>query len=217
MCSIIGSFSKDKFKELVKLNQFRGNFSYSLSVYNTNTRTFSSMVKNFGKFPLELLDMMNIKEHEYIIGHVQAPTNGIVEIPDRIHPTQIDAPNPTYLWHNGLLTPRGIKYIQEKYEHDDEFDTLLLHRYLLKNSCNLSEIEGLFTCLFKEQNNFFLFRTKHGKLYVDDDLSISSERFEDSKCINADTIYQVDFHSKVLYNIDTFRTRRFNYVIPGEM
>ena len=34
MCGIVGSFSKTKLKELIELNSYRGNHSYSLSEYD---------------------------------------------------------------------------------------------------------------------------------------------------------------------------------------
>ena len=62
-----------------------------------------------------------------------------------------------------------------------------------------------------------VFRTKHGKLYVDENLSISSERFEGSKCINFDTVYEIDWENRVLKPIANFKTRMFNFIIKGEM
>jgi hypothetical protein len=81
----------------------------------------------------------------------------------------------------------------------------------------LNEIEGLFACLYYKDGEIFLLRTKHGKLYVDKDLNISSERFIHSKCINYDTIYKLDLETKNLIEVDTFKTKRYNIVIKGEL
>ena len=207
MCSIFGSFNRVVLSELVHMNQFKGTFSYSLT---QGDRTH----KDFGTFNQSTIALIG-KSDEYMIGHVQAPTGGMVEDTTRIHPTSIGS---SLLWHNGLITPRGITYLQTKLESDEEFDTKLLHEYFVKNNfTGLGEIEGLFTCVFKHGNEFYVFRTKHGKLYVNDDLDISSERFKDSKCINYDTVYRMDFERMKLQPVSKFKTKRFNYIIEGEM
>lgn len=218
MCSIFGSFDKDVIKELLKLNQFRGNFSYSIT-QGDNT------VKDFGPFNTDRLDEFN--DEDYIICHVQSPTGGMIEDRDRIHPTE-DVNSK--LWHNGLLKANGIRYLQKDLDETITFDTKLLHKHLIKsNFTRLSEIEGLFACVFQYANEIFLFRTKHGKLYIDDDLSISSVRFtgltkppgNTSHSINYDTVYKLDLHakrlSKALTEVGKFKTKKFNYVIHGEL
>jgi len=225
MCSIFGSFDKFKLEELAELNQFRGNFSYSVTQDGRTT-------KDFGKFNNEALTFImgrhppraSVKpfkpenHNTYTVCHVQAPTGGMVKEMDRIHPTYLPTGGSSLLWHNGLIRPAGIKYLQGYLSTDEEFDTLLLHKYLVRyNFTGLGDIEGLFTCVFKHGTEFYLFRTKHGKLYVDDNLTISSERFEGSKCINYDTVYRMDWPSKSLQEVSYFKTKRFNYIIEGEM
>ena len=207
MCSIFGSFDKSKIEELAVLNQHRGTFSYSLT---QDKRT----CKDFGEFDPSVIDTVK-STNSYMIGHVQAPTGGMVEDFNRIHPTSIGS---SLLWHNGLLTPRGIKHLQDSLKTDEEFDTKLLHEHLVKNNfTGLGEIEGLFTCVFKLGEDYYIFRTKHGKLYVNDNLDISSEKFEGSKCINYDTIYKMDFERMKLMEVSYFKTKRFNYIIEGEL
>lgn len=209
MCSIFASFDKKRLKDLAVLNQFRGNFSYSVT---QDRRT----LKGFGDFNNDDLDTIAIND-DYIIGHVQAPTGGMIKDLARVHPTEGYALQ-SLLWHNGLLTPRGIRYLQESLDTTEEFDTKLLHLHLIKNNfAGLGEIEGLFTCMFQFANEIYVFRTKHGKLYVDDDLNISSERFDNSKCINYDTVYRLNMVEKKLDPISKFKTKRFNYIIEGEM
>jgi len=212
MCSIIASFSKDKIKDLVKINQYRGNFSYSISAININTMLVEKTIKDFGLFNYSSLD--NIKEGFYYICHVQAPTNGILNLKERIHPTELKN---SRLWHNGIITPKGVKYLQNSTNINSTFDTELLHTSLYYNQFKqLSEIEGLFSCVYLNQI-LTLFRTKHGKLYIDEDLNISSERFQNSKCINYNTIYKVDFKEKNIIIYDTFKTKRCNFIIQGEL
>ena len=204
MCSIFGSFREDIFVDLAKLNQFKGNFSCSITQGNRTA-------KDFGKFNKDALNSMPL-DHQYLIGHVQAPTGGMVEDRDRIHPT---TQGTSLLWHNGLLTSGGIKYLQGELDTLEEFDTKLLHEALL-NDIDLSNIEGLFSCVFKKDHEFFIFRTKHGKLYIDEDLNLSSERFPRSKCINYDTVYRLDFRSDDIEVVSKFKTKKFNYIIEGE-
>ncbi len=56
-----------------------------------------------------------------------------------------------------------------------------------------------------------------GKLYVNDELDLSSERFEGSKCINYDTIYRMNFVEKLLQPVSYFKTNRYNVIINGEL
>lgn len=209
MCSIIASYSRDKFQELIDLNQFRGNFSYSYTEFENNR--IQEQIKNFGEFNLGDLGY----NYSYKIGHVQAPTGGMIKDTNRIHPVNTEN---IMLWHNGLLTPRGIKFLQNKLGVDETFDTFLLTLAIEKFDFEiLNEIEGLFSCLMIKSGKIYVFRTKHGKLYIDNDMNISSERFENSKCIDADTVYELDI-IKLKYNIiSKFKTKRFNFAIEGEL
>lgn len=210
MCSIIASYNKEKIKELVKINQHRGNFSYSISIFK-NGKLIES-VKNFGSFNENIL---NTTSEGYIICHLQAPTGGLIQDTNRIHPTII---NDSYLYHNGIITPRGMRFLQDKLNTDETFDTKLLHDAIIHYGFEiLSDIEGLFSCLMVKDNEIFIFRTVHGKLYIDDDMNISSERFENSKCINSNTVYKLDIKNNTYVNYSEFKTLRFNYVIQGEL
>lgn len=206
MCSIMASYKLETIKKLVKLNEHRGNFSWSIT-QNLKTN------KDFGMFNFEVLE--SLPDDNYTICHIQAPTGGLIEDTMRIHPTVIGN---SKLWHNGLLTPRGIAFLQDKLGIKETFDTYLLHFAIVNYGFEiLSEIEGLFSCLLYLRGRYYLFRTKHGKIYVDDSLTLSSERFEDSKCINFDTVYEIDFENNKLIEKDKFKTKRFNYIIEGEI
>jgi hypothetical protein len=208
MCSIIGSFNKDKIKELVLINQHRGNFSYSISSGDIN-------IKEFGSFDTGKLN--SIKTSEYILCHVQAPTGGLIESIDRIHPVEFKG---TKLWHNGILLSKQIQQFQSELNDTSTFDTYLMCKKLYQSDNwaeELSNIDGLFTCVYYRDNNYYIFRTKHGKLFVDDYLNISSEKFENSKCINYNTVYTMDFNNNNIKFYDKFKTKSFNIVVPGEM
>lgn len=206
MCSIIASFKKEKLEALVDLNQFRGNFSFSYLELETGEST-----KQFGQYNKDVIE----NNQNYKISHLQAPTGGLVQDINRIHPTLI---NNTKLYHNGIITPRGVKFLQIKLNTSETFDTLLLHKAIEEFGLDiLSEIEGLFSCLYIRGDRIFIFRTRHGKLYIDGEMSISSERFKNSKCINYDTIYELDLINKNVNIINKFKTLRCNIVVPGEM
>ena len=206
MCSIIASFKKEKLEALVDLNQFRGNFSFSYLELETGKST-----KQFGQYNKDVIE----NNQNYKISHLQAPTGGLIQDINRIHPTTI---NDSKLYHNGIITPRGIKFLQNKLNSTETFDTFLLHKAIEEFGFDiLSEIEGLFSCLYIKDGKIFIFRTKHGKLYIDEDMSISSERFENSKCINYDTIYELDLINKNVNIINKFKTPRCNIIVPGEM
>lgn len=215
MCSIIASYSKNKLEELVDLNQFRGNFSFSYLEFENDKLTHPT--KKFGPYDKNIIN----NNFNYKISHLQAPTGGLIQDINRIHPTII---NNSKLYHNGIITPRGIKFLQNKLNSDETFDTLLLHKAIETFGFEiLSEIEGLFSCLYIKDDKISIFRTKHGKLYIDEEMSISSERFEGlggskcPKCINYDTVYEVDLVNKKVNTISKFKTLRYNIVVPGEM
>ena len=213
MCSIIAGYEPNKLKELIELNQFRGNFSYSRTELDIRVGEIISQVKNFGSFNYETLDKDD--NYSYKICHVQAPTGGMLEDVSRIHPTVSDN---SMLWHNGLLTPKGIRFLQKKLNTTEMFDTKLLHMAIDKFDFDiLSEIEGLFSCLYIYDGQIYIFRTKHGKLFIDDDMNISSERFENSRCINSNTVYALLPWIPDYSEVTEFKTKRFNFVIPGEM
>jgi len=215
MCSIVSSYSKDKIVELIELNKHRGNFSYSISIYDPLRQMVVYSFKSFGDFNYDKLESIYVGDSQYIICHIQAPTGGLTKNEDRIHPTRLGS---SHLWHNGLLKPAAIKKLQKSLATEESFDTMLLHDKLQtsKDYKVLSDIEGLFSCMYSN-NGLNIFRTKHGKLYVDDALNISSEKFDGSKCINFDTIYSINFSTNVVQCIDTFKTFRFNFVINGDM
>ena len=81
MCSIIASFKKEKLEALVDLNQFRGNFSFSYLELETGEST-----KQFGRYNKDVI----VNNQNYKISHLQAPTGGLIQDINRIHPTMIN-------------------------------------------------------------------------------------------------------------------------------
>jgi len=200
---------KKNLQGLVDLNQYRGNFSYSYSVLNEHL----DIKKDFGDFPE--VDQLPGDEDSWCIGHVQAPTGGLLKDRTRIHPTQSQN---TYLYHNGIITPRGIEFMQADLNTDETFDTLLLHQMIDKHGFNiLSDIEGGFGCVYITPNGMFIFRTRHITLFISK-TGISSERGTDMLCINPDVVYKINLDKDISYsNIAEFKTKKYNFSIPGEL
>ncbi len=207
MCSIIAGWETEVVKNLIDINQHRGNFSYSYTEFENNKP--SCQVKDFGDFNKSL-----IENNCYKICHVQAPTGSLKEDIGRIHPVMN---NKNMLWHNGIVTPRGIRHLQKMLITEEEFDTKLIFDSLEKFGFDiLSDIEGLFACVYYNEEDFYIFRSKHAKIYIDDNMNISSEKFENSFCIPYDTIYKIRLQDKSLEKICNFKTKRYNIVIQGD-
>ena len=207
MCSIIAGWDSKVVKDLIDINQHRGNFSYSYTEFYMNKP--SCQVKDFGAFNKEL-----IEDKFYKVCHVQAPTGSLKEDVARIHPVMNKE---NMLWHNGIVTPRGIKHLQKLLDSNEDFDTKLIFDSLEKFGFDvLSDIEGLFACLYYKDDSFYIFRSKHAKLYIDANMNISSEKFENSFCLPYDIVYRINLQNKSLEEISSFKTKRYNIVISGD-
>ena len=212
MCAIIGSFDRDVVRELIKTNQHRGRVAYSLSLFNVESGDVHT-VHGKGEFDLKLLENIEVGK-EYILCHLQSPTGVVDTHENRVHPSMID--RKSYLWHNGILMPFTMNMIQEKLAFKSNFDTHLLHHWL-NDKYNLDDIDGSFACVHIENGIMKVFRSRHAKLYIDNDMTISSERFDGSMCIKYDCIYRTDFGNKRLIVDDYFKTKHFNITIKGEL
>ena len=128
MCSIIGSYHQNKIVELIQLNAYRGQHSWSISYYNTMWNVMGNVVRGMGEIPYNLI---NIGIDEYCIVHMQAPTTSNKEL-DTVHPAQI---NYSLLWHNGIIKEKHVKKMQEELLTDESWDTkLILKQFIDKNT-----------------------------------------------------------------------------------
>ena len=192
MCSIVGSFSVDVFKDLLVLNRSRGSFSHSLTIldiYNNITTTH----KGFGEFDLSLLD--NIPDGAYLLGHCQAPTNGLVKLVERIHP---------YEWcgykllHNGIIKTKGLKYLNDQMRTNYEWDTQALAEYIITSDQaeiaaeRLADIEGSFACaLVNQRGRLLVFRNAIAPLFTDGFGNLSSTKFDNSTSLDPNVFYDL--------------------------
>jgi len=172
MCSIIGSFSKEKIAELVKLNLYRGQHSYSYSYYNPEENTIQ-VNRGLGELPL---DDINIPEGHYCIAHMQAPTTENKDI-NSVHPAYY---GDALLWHNGIIKAKWVNERKQQYENDryNTWDTYLILRQYVDDG-RLNDIDGTFSCVFySPMEGLLLFRNEISPLFIDKDHNISSTKFD---------------------------------------
>jgi len=208
MCSIIGSFSKQKFKELVKLNQSRGSFSYSFLQFDTTAMSVKSLEQNFGEFPLEIVD--KAEEGMFFFGHCQAPTGGLINDPNRIHPVQNKN---EFLFHNGIIKQKDVTRLREEHSTIEGWDTKLMLLEIQKRGLieTLNTIDGSFACAYKNNNSIFIFRSQAGTLFVDAALNISSTKFDGAERINHDTIFELNLLTTSINICGKFKSKSSPY------
>lgn len=201
MCSIVGSFDKDKLIELCKMNEYRGVMSHSISYfdwhYGTGERFEGSV--NY--------DSIEINPYEYCLVHMQAPT----AVGNNIHPAENDT---CQLWHNGIIKESSIKYLNDKYDLNETWDTELLLQLIIKNGFNvLSDVDGSFSCAlwFKLRKSMILFRNEIAPMFVDDYFNISSTNFEGASPIPPNQVFEFDPWNSKMDPISAFTTKNNPY------
>lgn len=197
MCSIIGSYDKDKILDLIKLNAYRGQHSWSISYYDCIWDKMKSVSRGMGEIPA---DLINIGNMEYCIVHMQAPTTENKGL-DTVHPAQIEE---SYLWHNGIIKAAHIKKMQEALGTDESWDTKLILKQFLETE-NLNDIDGTFACLMCHNEELYLFRNQISPLFIDKYGTISSTKFEDSEMIKTDTLWKF-YPFSPLEKVSSFET-----------
>ena len=213
MCGIIATKSISQFKELVLLNQQRGSFSYSLTVLTYNSETF---YKSFGKFNFDILKNIEVNNNEglYLIGHVQAPTGGLIHDLNRIHPSNVA--DKQYLYHNGILKSKYIKkyLVKDGYASNianinnppPTWDTEILNNNIYKYGFeHLNEVKGSFACLLIKDNEIFAFRNNNSIIYYDSDLNFSSVKFKNSFELISGEVFRLDLTNNSLISCYSFK------------
>ena len=211
MCAIFGSKNKDKFLELAELNQYRGNFAHSTTGFQTglfqhypDAERVVHVTTNTGEG--EFKDSITMSEEEYkttyYLGHVQAPTTDSVET----HPSNI---NGDLLWHNGIIKDYQVQEWKQELGNRD-WDTELLHRHLVLGG-DLDNVDGTFSCARYTKDNIFLFRNEISPLFYDDDMNISSTKFDNSLETEAGVMYLMDLVKNNLEPQCRFETKENPY------
>lgn len=197
MCSIFLSTNLESFKDLINLNQSRGKFSYSYSIFKDGK--FKIIRKDFGLFDTSVLE--NAPIH---IGHCQAPTGGMIKDKNKIHPAEIQN---HYLFHNGIVLPR---YLQDSgYEGWDTY--FILHQLFKNGFDSLNHIQGSFACVFVKNTDIYFFRNSLCNLYIKNKeyISLSSVPFPDAELIEKEKIFSLEENK--IFNISSFKDKNIIY------
>jgi len=205
MCAIVGSFDRDKLKELIELNSYRGNHSYSLSEYDITTNNITIVDKDFGEFNYGLID--NLTEGNYYIAHTQAPTTS-AKNKECIHPSQFLN---SYLWHNGIIKEDCIRMMNKELGTNEDWDTKLLHVWENSYGKKLDDIDGTFSCLMTHGTQVTLFRNEISPMFIDDELNISSTKFQNSYPTPPGEMLLINFKNKKLTKCFEFKTKENPY------
>jgi len=194
MCSLIGSFSVDKYKELYELNAYRGTLTSSFTVIDED-----SEIVTLNRFdnPERMFEVINNTLFEgdtgcYYLGHSQAPTTSA----SGVHPAEIAD---SLLWHNGIIKEKEIDRWNKILGTDFIWDTeLLLNIINIYGTHGLSDVDGTFACVLARGKDFYVFRNAIAPLFYDDELNISSTKFKDSKPVPHGKVFRLDFEHKTL-------------------
>ena len=208
MCSIIGSFDKQKIVDLCELNAYRGQHSHSISYYNTITNEFVQINRKLG--PINYDDICP-EDNEYIIVHMQAPTTDAKDS-SSIHPARIDR---DVLWHNGILKAKEIERLKEKYQLDTDWDTYILLKHMMSEGTP-DGIDGTFSCLWFDSYRLYLFRNEISPMFIDSAMNISSTKFANSEPTFPNTILLFEPALKNVVPILHFNTVENPYYFGDE-
>lgn len=211
MCAIVGSFNKDKLKELIELNTYRGNHSYSISEFDPIEREINIIKRGLGGFDYSIFE--ELTDNKYYIAHTQAPTTNAKTI-DSVHPSEFDG---TFLWHNGIIKDYFVKEMQSKVMiGKGDWDTALLNKWVYFNN-PLDEVDGTFSCLRYSMGRLILFRNEISPMFIDDKFNISSTKFKNSNPTPAGKVLYINltrsdkFKGKDLVEIGEFKTKENPY------
>ena len=211
MCAIVGSFDKNKLIELIELNSYRGSHSFSFSTINPISGSLVVRQKAFGKINY---DHLNTPPGHYAIVHIQAPTTDAKSL-DNIHPAEEE--HTMHLWHNGIIKANHVKVLQEKYGNDTNWDTKLLLRAVCTTWDELNRMDGSFSCLLHDNDTAYLFRNSISPMFFDNELNISSTKFEGGISTPANRVLKMDFEAKCLYTVVEFKTVENPYFFGDEI
>lgn len=194
MCAIVGSLSKEKLKELFNINAYRGQLSYSLCSFN-NSSKLNVLSNAPGAMPVDFIDMF--PSDYFYIGHSQAPTTES----KNIHPASVGR---AMLWHNGIVKQKTLL--------SGIWDTEWMLKGILKDSWDfLSTIDGTFACVYYDGEQLYIFRNEISPLFVDEQLNISSTKFNGAMSLPANTVFKIDLKRIKIEPIAAFKTKENPY------
>lgn len=198
MCGIFASFNKEKLKELYEINRYRGEVNYSLSSFGfENSVTLKNLIRHEGKMPGDAIDKFLIVAGDYMVGHIQAPTSQS----SSIHPAEYES---RLLWHNGI--------IKQSVFQGSSWDTQwMLEKLAVNGISELSNFDGTFACILYASKGLFVFRNEISPMFIDDELSISSTKFEGSRSLEPNTFFEINLSTRTLSALYKFITKENPY------
>lgn len=203
MCAITASFSKEKLLKLYKQNAYRGELSHSLTNFEYDDEQnlrIGVLFKDDGPLDIEVLDSIYERPGRYFVTHSQAPTTDT----SYIHPAEYHL---NLLWHNGIVKQKNLK--------EGTWDTY----WLLKNIINegwdfLSSVDGTFACIMYRDYNLYVFRNEISPLFFDNDLNLSSTKFEGSRPVTPNKVWRVNLDMRCFEEAANFTTYENPYYMP---
>ena len=196
MCSIVGSFKKDKLFELYRQNVYRGEHAHSISYYDIVS---GELTVERGKGPLDF-NKIEQKPLVYMIVHLQAPTT---QGSETIHPAHYEG---RYLWHNGILKQSFIEKLKSSLNDVCDWDTFLMLKAITEDRENLNNLDGSFSCLLYDHEKLYLFRNEISPMFVDAYMNISSTHFNGSRSTEPNQLHHMDFNFSALFAVKNFTT-----------
>lgn len=206
MCAISGSYSLEKLKELYELNSYRGVVSSSFAIFDEES-ALVVLQRYTGRIPDEIWtdERMTVKDHGcYFLCHSQAPTS--TEVVSTIHPAEYER---ILVWHNGIIKPTAIADQNEKLGTNYKWDTAILAHILATQkitqlSETLSTLNGSFACVVHAgpysneagSSSLYVMRNEISPLFIDDDLNISSTKFDNSTSLPSGIMYEMDLFAR---------------------
>jgi hypothetical protein len=209
MCAITGSFSREKTSELIALNSYRGGHSSSISAlrFDKNPRMWYN--RRLGEINHSYL---TTAPGDFWITHQQAPTTTERKM-DSVHPAAFEQRynqnqfGEQLLWHNGIVKEECIKDLQYYYNLDYKWDTKLILYSIMKDGYEaLNKIDGSFSCLYYDGVDLFLFRNEISPMFIDDELTFSSTKFEGSRETEPNKVWRLNLIERILEDVATFKT-----------
>ena len=210
MCSITASEDLDKLTELIELNSYRGTHSHSISAFSIGGMFDTIYLPNDLLYQEMGFGPLDLNEHKkelskltdaYFVAHQQAPTT---ESKDQksIHPAHH---NDSMLWHNGIIKEKTITKLQDELETKCTWDTMLLLKYIDIHE-SPDNVDGTFSCMLYDGVSLSIFRNEISPMFIDNELNISSTKFENSRRLDPNTMYQLHLHTNTLEEYNKFET-----------
>lgn len=188
MCSIVGSFSLERLKELIELNAYRGQYRHSMMAFKPNGGLLRA---HRGEGAFVDFGIME-QDGAYYIAHHQAPTAASSDYHPAWH-------NDDFLFHNGIVKERYLEQMQRDLDTTATWDTRLLCMTIERRGFkSLSKIDGSFAGVSYHKEELYLFRNQLSPMFYNEELDFSSTAELDMIELPAEMSFKFDFVNKQL-------------------